>query len=122
MTTRIVIANPEETLERFLRRAMTDHFFRALPIVDGGGVFLGMASLDALRNFPADSYAAKTVAHIADRLSRTVCPTHSMADVERALADGTYDYVPVVDPLTDRLLGILSSSDVLKARRIYQPH
>jgi CIC family chloride channel protein len=116
MTTRIVVAKPDEILADFLRRALTEHSFRALPVVDETGVFLGMASRDALRDFPKETYAQTTVASIADRLSRTVCPTHSMADAERELAAGRYDYVPVVDPLTDQLLGILSSSDVLRAR------
>lgn len=117
MTTRIVIAKPEETLESFLKRSLAEHSFRALPVIDGSGVFLGMAARDSLRNFPKETYAQATVSRIADRLGRTVCPTQSMADVEHELATGPYDYVPVVDPLTDRLLGILSATDVLRARR-----
>ena len=40
-----------------------------------------------------------------------------MATAERELALGHHDYLPVVDPATDQLVGILSSSDVMSARR-----
>jgi Mg2+/Co2+ transporter CorB len=39
-----------------------------------------------------------------------------MKIVEQELAHGAYDYIPVVDPATDRLIGILSARDVLRAR------
>jgi len=51
-----------------------------------------------------------------DRSARTVCPTHSMAEVEKFLAAGRYKYLPVVNPRTDQLIGILSSTDILRAR------
>jgi predicted transcriptional regulator len=52
-----------------------------------------------------------------DKKAKTVCAAHSMAIVERELALGRHDYLPVVDPATDQLIGILSSSDVLRARQ-----
>jgi Mg2+/Co2+ transporter CorC len=36
--------------------------------------------------------------------------------VEQELAQGAHDYLPVVEPETDRLIGMLSASDVLRAR------
>jgi CBS domain containing-hemolysin-like protein len=39
-----------------------------------------------------------------------------MKIVEQELAHGSHDYVPVVDPATDHLIGILSARDVLRAR------
>jgi CBS-domain-containing membrane protein len=51
-----------------------------------------------------------------DRTARTVCPTHSMAEAETFLAVARYNYLPVVDPRTDQLVGILSSTDLLRAR------
>jgi CBS domain-containing protein len=39
-----------------------------------------------------------------------------MKVVEHELAHGVHDYLPVVDPATDRLVGMLSARDVLRAR------
>ena len=50
------------------------------------------------------------------RVAHSVCSNHSMARVERELALGHHDYLPVVDEATDQLIGILSASDVLRAR------
>ena len=52
-----------------------------------------------------------------DRGAKTICGSHSMAIAERELALGHHDYLPVVDPATDQLIGILSSSDVMRARQ-----
>ena len=48
--------------------------------------------------------------------ARTVCADHSMAHAEKELAKGNHDYLPVIDPATDQLIGILSMSDILRAR------
>ncbi len=40
-----------------------------------------------------------------------------MAIAEKELALGHHDYLPVVDPGTDQLVGIISSSDILRARQ-----
>jgi CIC family chloride channel protein len=116
MTTRIVIANPRETLRDFFERVVTQHRFSALPVVSDDGAFMGLASLIALRSHPREKWHELRVEQVLDRNAKTLCPTHSMADVERELARGQHDYIPIVDPLTDQLIGILSSTDVLKAR------
>lgn len=117
MTTKIVIAPPSETLAHFMDRAVLEHPFQALPVVDPQvGTFLGIAELKALRSVPRDKWAVTTVERIMDRTAKTVCPTHSMAQAEIALAQDAHDYLPVVDPATDQLVGILSSTDVLRAR------
>jgi Mg2+/Co2+ transporter CorB len=51
-----------------------------------------------------------------DNRARTVCSYHAMTIVEQEMAHGAHDYIPVVDPATDRLIGILSTKDVLRAR------
>lgn len=48
--------------------------------------------------------------------ARTVCADHSMAYAEKDLAKGNHDFLPVIDPATDQLIGILSMSDILQAR------
>lgn len=117
MTTRIVVAKPDQTLAQFMDRALLEHSYHELPVVDDHGRFLGMAALKMLRSIPRDQWRNATVSGIMDHHAKTVCAGHSMATVEKALARERHDYLPVVDQATDQLIGIVSSSDVLRARQ-----
>ncbi len=117
MTTRIVVTTPTETLERFMDRAVLEHPFKALPVVDPNlGTFLGIVELKALRSIARERWSSTAVDRIMDRTAKTVCPANSMAQAELVLAQDTHDYLPVVDPATDQLVGVLSSTDILRAR------
>ena len=116
MTTRIVVAKPEQSVASFMDRAVYEHSFQELPVIDEHGVFRGMASLKSVRAIPKEKWDDTRVSAIMDSAAHTVCSNHSMARVERELALGHHDYLPVVDEATDQLIGILSASDVLRAR------
>lgn len=116
MTTRIVVAPANQTIGHFMDRALYEHSFRELPVVDAQGTFCGLASLKSVKSIPKGNWATTTISAIMDRSAHTVCANHSMARVERELALGHHDYLPVVDQSTDQLVGILSASDVLLAR------
>jgi CIC family chloride channel protein len=117
MSTRIVVAHPLDHLSDFMERSLVEHSFQGLPVVEPKtGRFLGFAELKALNTIPRKDWPTSDLISTMDRAARTVCPTHSMADVEALLAAGRYNYLPVVHPRSDQLLGILSSTDVLRAR------
>ena len=117
MSTRIVVAHPLDHLSDFMERSLVEHSFQGLPVVEPKtGRFLGFAELKALNTIPRKDWPTSDLVSTMDRTARTVCPTHSMAEVEALLAAGRYNYLPVVHPRTDQLLGILSSTDVLRAR------
>ena len=116
MTRRIVVASPNETLARFHDRAILEHTFDELPVVAPGGAYLGMAAMKSLRMIPSEKWASLPVTSIMDKRARSVCSYHSMRVVEQELAHGPHDYLPVVDPATDHLIGMLSARDVLRAR------
>jgi CIC family chloride channel protein len=116
MNRRIVVASPNETLARFHDRAVLEHTFDELPVVARDGTYLGMAAMKSLRMIPAEKWATLPITSIMDGQARSLCPYHSMREVEQALAHGAHDYVPVVDPATDHLIGMLSAKDVLRAR------
>jgi CBS-domain-containing membrane protein len=80
------------------------------------GTFLGLASLRSLRSVPKSQWITTSVAKIMDPGARTVCAEHSMAYAEKELTRGNHDYLPVTDPATDQLIGIISMSDILQAR------
>jgi CIC family chloride channel protein len=115
MTTRIVTAHPADTLEQFSRSVLLAHHFKALPVVDAEGVMKGMVGLTHLRSVPMADWKGVLVAHVMDPTARTICPDHSAADAEQALRRGPYDYVPVVDPRTYVLVGIVSDSDIYRS-------
>ena len=117
MTTRIVVAQPNETIERFMHRSVYEHSHQELPVVDAHGTFRGIVSVKSIKSVPKDEWAEVAVSKIMDPAAHTVCGSHSMALVERELALGHHDYLPVVDQATDQLVGILSNSDVLRARQ-----
>ena len=117
MTTQIAVAKPTQTIATFMERTLLEHSFRELPVIGETGHFLGIASVRTSRSVPRETWADAPIADIMDGSARTVCAGHSMATVEKVLAVGPHDYVPVVDPATDQLIGILSSTDVLRARQ-----
>ena len=114
MTKRIVTASVEQSLEAFSHSVLLDHHYKALPVVDGEGVLLGMVGLAHLRSVPMTAWRTTTVGDVLDEEVRTVCSIHSAADAEEALRRGPYDYVPVVDATTYQLVGIVSDSDIYR--------
>ena len=116
MTRRIVVASPNETLAHFHDRAVMEHTFEELPVVAKNGAYLGMAATKSLRMISREKWAITPITAIMDNRARTVCSYHSMSIAEQEMAHGAHDYIPVVDPATDRLIGILSTKDVLRAR------
>jgi IMP dehydrogenase len=115
MTTRLVTAAPEETLERFSRSVLLEHHFKALPVVDGGGALLGMVGLPQLRDVPMAEWATVRVADVLDAAAPRVGAHQAVGDAAEALRSGPYDYVPIVEAATSRLVGIVSDSDVYRA-------
>jgi CIC family chloride channel protein len=116
MARRIIVASPTESLSRFHDRAVLEHSFDELPVVARDGTYLGLIAMKSLRLVPQDKWTKLPVTEIMDARARTVCAHHSMKVVEQNLAQGAHDYLPVVDPTTDHLIGMLSASDVLRAR------
>ena len=101
------------------------HFFtekavhRSYPVVDADGRLVGLASRsDALRwkigAFDAVVTLAETLSDASQTVAYPETPCGAVADliVETGVAR-----VPIVDPVTHKVVGILSRQDLLKARR-----
>jgi CBS-domain-containing membrane protein len=115
MTGAVVTASPGQPLDAFARAVLLEHHFKALPVVDGQGTLLGMAGLAGLRGVPEGRWATATVADILDATAPSLGADRSVADAEELLRTGPYDYLPVVDPGSRRLVGVVSGSDVYRA-------
>jgi CIC family chloride channel protein len=116
MTTKIVAASPGQTLEEFSRSVLHEHHHRALPVLGPRGELQGMIDLSHLRGVPTAEWKSVLVAEVLDPRARRLGPHQSVAEAERSLREGPFDYLPIVDPVDDRLVGILSLSDVHRAR------
>ncbi len=116
MTRRVVVARAEETIEAFVDRSIYEHPFQELPVVDEEGVYLGMAAVKAVKAVAREAWGTTTVGAIVDGAAPAVREEETMARVEWELAGGRHDYLPVVEAETGRLVGILSATDVLRAR------
>jgi chloride channel protein, CIC family len=117
MTTKITVAYPDHNVTEFAERSLHEHTHQELPVISYDGRFMGLVSLRALRSVPKSQWISTSVEKILDPAARTVCAEHSMAYAEKELSRGAHDYLPVIDPATDQLIGILSMSDILRARR-----
>lgn len=111
MTRRIVTVSPEQTLQAFADSVLLMHSYKALPVIDDSGLLQGMIRLEQLRRVPMTEWQRVRVEDIMDERTKTLCPSHSVADAQRFLQQGD-DYVPVIDPLTFQLVGIVSSTDI----------
>ena len=92
---------------------------RSYPVVDADGRLVGLASRsDALRwkigAFDEEVTLAETLSDASQTVAYPETPCGAIADliVETGVAR-----VPIVDPETHKVVGILSRQDLLKARR-----
>jgi CBS domain-containing protein len=74
-----------------------------------------MVGLTQLRSVPMAAWPTTLVAAVLDPSAPAISADHSAADAEAALRQGPWDYVPVIDAPSHRLVGIVSDSDVYRA-------
>jgi CIC family chloride channel protein len=115
MTRQIVTARAEQSLESFGHSVLAGHHFKALPVVGENDLLAGLISVAHLREVPMTAWPKTTVAEAMDPKPATLGPGDSAAAAEVMLRQPGCDYVPVVDPATSRLIGIVSHSDIYRA-------
>lgn len=99
-----------------------DAVHRSYPVVDGEGRLLGLASRsDALRwrgtETPADATLAETLSDASQPFAYPASPSGVVADI---IVETGIGRIPIVDPETQRVIGILSRQDLLKARSAHR--
>ncbi|MCW2362990.1 MULTISPECIES: CBS domain-containing protein [Sphingobium] len=93
---------------------------RSYPVIDEEGRLLGLVSRsDALRwqveSAPGDVALSDVVSDASQPFTTAQAPVGVVADLMVATGVGR---VPIIDPITSKVIGILSRHDLLKARRI----
>lgn len=120
--TKDVIAVPEDiTLREFVGEFVVKHRHKSFPVAENGQLtgFIGLADVNRY------STAERERMHVRDVAVRDVVtakPTDTVQSVVEKMAAGDFDRIPVVDEETGRrLVGIVSTTDVLSLERLVEP-
>ncbi len=110
------VVRPEATLESVLplvRRSSQLEF----PVVDEGRRVLGILTWDALKGALADPEVPHStpIMDLAQPLSEKVVPADSLLTALHQLGLRGSQILPVLDPLDDRLLGVIGRAEIFAA-------
>lgn len=117
MARQFLAATPGQSLEELSHAILHEHDSVELPVVEPDGALAGMISLNHLRGVPMAEWTRVSVGQVLDARPPTLRPDDTAADAERALHEGPYDCVPVVDAAGARLVGVVSLAELHRARR-----
>lgn len=121
MSRDVVQIGPDDTLDAAWG-LLARHKIKALPVVAGSGVLVGIVSLHDFflghsaptsRQAPAMS-TARRVADIMTRKVRMARPEQPMVDLVALFSDGGLHHMPVVDA-QERVVGMITQSDLVAA-------
>jgi len=124
MTREVVTIGPDATLAD-AEDLFDAHDFEALPVLDDGGVPIGIVSkLDVLRGFlftpesivpPYEEIRARPVRSVMTLQPLTVAPEQPLTRVLETLVETRVKSLPVLE--AGRLVGIVAREDVIRALR-----
>ncbi len=107
---------PDATVAEFFAQLLTGPRRSSVAVVEGGS-FVGLARLDDLHDVGQDRWNDTTVAQIMRTDLAVASPRWTFRQALAAMEDADVDELPVVE--TDgRLLGIVSSSDILRLHEL----
>jgi H+/Cl- antiporter ClcA len=95
---------------------------RSYPVVDDQGRLLGLVSrTDALRwqgnDYPTSATLAETLSDASQPFAFPDSPSGAVADL---IVESGVGRIPIIDPATRQVIGILSRQDLLKARSAHR--
>jgi CBS domain-containing protein len=95
----------------------TEAEHRSYPVVDARGRLLGLVSrTDALRWQVNETREGTLADALSDAATQYVFPGTQTAEVADMMVESGVGRIPVVDPETRRVVGIISRQDLLKVR------
>lgn len=112
-----IVARADETVRAVaVRLGETEEL--AIPVVDDGTTFAGVVAVSEIAACLAhDTAGATTVRDIMRPATATIASSDSLEQAAIAMADPRSPLLPVVDPQTGELTGIVTRRDVLNAYR-----
>ena len=119
MTANPVTADPRQTLDRFIAETAWAHRHSTYPLVDGQGRLTGLATLNRVRAVPREQWPRLTLADIACRPEDVpiTSPDEPLVQLLSRMGGCADGRAVVVDP-DDRVVGIVSPSDVSRAAQV----
>jgi chloride channel protein, CIC family len=105
-----------DMLLRDVIRVMQTHRHGGYPVLDARGALVGMITLRDVREVPLESRLTTPVDKVMTRNVTVLTSDQTLADAATVMAHAGVGRLPVVDAADrDRLVGILSRSDVLRS-------
>lgn len=124
MTPHPITIDPKTVLPD-AHRLMQDSHIRRLPVVDRGNL-VGIVTLGDIREAePSQATTLSiyeihyllsklTVEHIMTRNPITIAPEQTIRDAARLMLENKIGGLPVVEPKTGKLVGIITESDIFR--------
>lgn len=114
MTVGFPTVSPEISLPELVTRfTRTGH--HGFPVVDARGILVGIVSLQDVQEVVASDRPALTVGDICTKRVIVARPDQSLREVLAQLGAKDVGHIPVVEPPTGRVLGVLRRSDIIRA-------
>jgi CBS domain-containing protein len=112
----IITIGPEQTLQEVINK-LIQHNIGALPVLDETGKLVGIISeRDIVRQMNGSIQVDQTaVREIMTRRVIVGVPQDDVISVAHTMTENRFRHLPIVDG--DRLIGIISIGDILKAQR-----
>ncbi len=120
--TEVASVAPNDTVEQ-VARDLSGRRIGAVVVMDAARQLLGIVSeRDSVRTIATHGAAAlaMTAAQLMTRAVQTATPSTSVAEATALMTAGRFRHLPVLEH--DRLVGIVSIGDVVKARITQQDH
>jgi CBS domain-containing protein len=120
--TEVASVAPNDTVEQ-VARDLSGRRIGAVVVMDAARQLLGIVSeRDIVRTIATHGAAAlaMTAAQLMTRAVQTATPSTSVAEATALMTAGRFRHLPVLEH--DRLVGIVSIGDVVKARITQQDH
>ena len=114
----VLTADPDQPVERFLHEVALVHRFSTYPLVDGGGAFVGLVTLNRLRDVPAHARATTRLRDVACPLPEipTARPDEPLLDLLGRMQGCTDGRAVVLDG--GRVVGVVSPRDVTRTLQL----
>jgi Zn-dependent protease/predicted transcriptional regulator len=116
MTAHPVVADPEQSVDEFIRRTAFTRPFSSYPLTDPTGRLRGLVTINRVRTVPVERRASTELSEIACRPDEipTARPDEPLADLLPRMA-GCADGRAIVTAENGAVVGIVSPSDVSRA-------
>jgi chloride channel protein, CIC family len=118
MTNQVVSLSGNDTVAR-ANNVMKDKNFKGIPVVSDEDKVLGMITTSDLMRVPADQAGATQLKKIMTQNVISIGPRETLFDALRKMTTSGVGRLPVLDPTSGNLLGIITRTDLFRTYSKY---